>query len=253
MKKLVPQLVSWTTKTGDDYTDLEEIYGETLAMWSLYMGHVAGVIGGVNVDMKTAEQGANVYRVVPKAKQKAALAFLNSNVFMTPDWLTPRDIESRLGPSALANRQSAVVTNLLSAARLGRLAESEKADPANAYPVAEYLGDLKADVFAGASPDANRRTLQRVYVERLAAIINPPAAPVLPPGLAAPTGPPPAPSPFVGAPNLPRSDLPALARLQLKQIRDEARRNAVSGSAVARAHWDDLASRVDDVLDAKRR
>jgi len=48
--------------------------------------------------------------------------------------------------------------------------------------------------------------------------------------------------------------LPALARAQLRQIRDEARKNAtgVTG-AVARAHWQDIADRVDDVLEAKRR
>jgi hypothetical protein len=251
MKKVVPQLVAWTTKAGNDYSDLGELYGETLNMWSTYMGHVATWIGGVNVDLKSADQGANVYRVVPKARQKAALAFLNSNVIVTPSWLSPQELESRLGPSAVPTRQAAVLTNLLSTARLGRLAESEKADPANAYPLAEYLGDLKGYVFAGASPDANRRSLQRVYVERLAAIINPPAAPAGAPGAGGPGGqftPP----PYVAAPNVPRSDLPAMARMQLRQIRDEARRNASSGSMTVRAHWDDLAARVDEALDPKK-
>src|SRR5262249_6248405 len=64
MRKVVPQLVSWTTKNGDDFADLQEIYDETLGMWSTYMGHVTTEIGGITVDMKTAEQGANVYRVV---------------------------------------------------------------------------------------------------------------------------------------------------------------------------------------------
>ena len=31
-------------------------------MWSTYMGHVATVIGGVNVDLKTSEQGGAVYQ-----------------------------------------------------------------------------------------------------------------------------------------------------------------------------------------------
>jgi hypothetical protein len=77
------------------------------------MGHVTTVIGGVNVDVKSAEQGSTVYRIVPKAKQKAALAFLDANVFVTPTWLTPKEIESRLGPSALGTRQAAVLTSLL--------------------------------------------------------------------------------------------------------------------------------------------
>jgi hypothetical protein len=95
--------------------------------------------------------------------------------------------------------------------------------------------------------------LQRVYVERLAAIVNPPAGPVAgagfggaPPQFTLP--------PFVAPPNLARSDLPALARAQLRQIRDDARRGASSAkNATTRAHWLDIVDRVDDVLEAKRR
>ncbi len=261
MRKVVPQLVSWTTRPGEDFKDLEEIYDETLGMWSTYMGHVTTVIGGVYVDMKSSEQGGNVYRIVPKAKQKASLAFLNSNVFTTPAWLEPADIVSRLGPSGLMTRQSAVLASLLSTARLGRLAEAEPIDPANAYPLTEFLSDLKTDVWGtpgtSPAPDASRRTLQRVYIERLAAIVNPPPPPTLPAGALAaapsPTGPT-SPPPFVVAPNVPRSDLPALARAQLRQIRDEASRASTTAqSPMARAHWQDIVARVDDVLEAKRK
>jgi hypothetical protein len=256
MRKVVPQLVSWTTKNGDDFGDLEEIYGETLGMWSTYMGHVTTEIGGITVDMKSAEQGANVYRVVPKAKQKAALAFLKENVFTTPSWLEPKDIATRIGPSTLATRQSNVLTSLLGAPRLSRLAAAEQFDASNAYPLAEFLADLKTAVWgtpgAGAGPDANQRILQRVYVERLGVIVNPPPTPATPPVCSA--EPPPPPPPFVVAPNVPRSDLPAMARMQLRQIREEARRGVTSStSAVARAHWQDIADRVDDILEAKKR
>lgn len=256
MRKVIPQLVAWTTRSGDDYTDLEELYGEALGMWSTYMGHVTNVIGGVNVDLKSGDQGANVYRVVPKAKQKEAPRFLHANVFTTPTWISTPDIESRIGPANLATRQANVLTSLLSAARLGRLAASEQMDAANAYPLSEFLADLKADVWGtpgtGTAPDANRRTLQRVYIERLAAIVNPPA-----PATPAPGGPPAqtfTPPPFVAAPNVQRSDLPALARAQLRQIREDARRGATTAQgATARAHWQDIVDRTDDALDPKRR
>jgi hypothetical protein len=252
MRKVVPQLVAWTTKTGDDFSDLEEIYGETVGMWSTYMGHVTTEIGGITVDMKSAEQGANVYRVVPKAKQKAALAFLKENVFTTPTWLEPKDIATRIGPSTLATRQSNVLTSLLGAPRLSRLAASEQLDAANAYPLAEFLGDLKTAIWGTSAPDANQRMLQRVYVERLGVIINPPPTPPTPPIISA--EPPPPPPPFVVTPNVPRSDLPAMARLQLRQIREEARRSATSATTtVVRAHWQDIADRVDDILEAKKR
>src|SRR5262249_46534259 len=129
-------------------------------------------------------------------------------------------------------------------------------DAANAYPLAEFLTDLKADVFNAATPDANRRVLQRVYVERLGAIVNPPPAPAGGAGggaAAARPGPAAAPVPFGAASNLQRSDIPALARAQLRQIRDDARRFATSAQGtVAKAHWQDIVDRVDGVLEAKR-
>ena len=257
LRKVVPQLVAWTTRPGDDFGDLDEIYGETLGMWSTYMGHVTTVVGGVNVDLKSADQGANVYAVVPRAKQKAALAFLSDNVFTTPSWLTPADIQSRLGPSTLPARQAAVLTSLLTPTRLGRLAESERLDPANAYRLTEYLSDLAQVIWdvpaATPDPDANRRQLQRVYVERLATIINPPAPPTLPPGAVQAGGPAFTPPPFAGPPNVARSDLPALARAQLRDIRDRARRRAATApTTLARAHWLDIVDRVTETMEPRK-
>jgi hypothetical protein len=263
LKRVVPNLVTWVTKPGESYEDLDELYGETVGMWALYMGHVATVIGGVNVDFKTAEQSGPVYRPVPKAKQKAALQFLADNAIRTPEWLAPDDIIARIGPqpgaAAIGTRQAAVVTQLLDARRLSRLAESEALDQANAYPLVEYLGDLRRVVWgtpgSGAAPDANRRTLQRVYLERLDALISPPAPPA---GAAAQgpgtVGPPPTPLPFLTAPNVPRTDLPALARSQVRSIRDDARRAAAAAPAgMLRAHWQDIADRADEILEPRRR
>ncbi len=256
-KRMIPQLVSWTTKPGEDYEDLKEVYEEAIGRWAGYMGHVATVIGGVSVDLKTADLPGAVYTVVPKAKQKAALAFLSANILATPDWIQPHEIVSRLGPSTvLAARQGAIVTSLLSAARLGRLAEEEKYDAANAYPLAEYLTDLKRAAWSGVSPDANRRQLQRVYVQRLEALIAPPPAPTSGPGQGPGGGIPtasPRVVPFVTPPTLAQSDLPAMARMQLRDIQRDARANATGASnATARAHWSDIADRIALILEPRR-
>jgi hypothetical protein len=262
LKRVVPNLVEWITKPGQDYEDLEELYGETVGMWSQYMGHVVTIIGGVNVDFKTAEQSGPVYRPVPKAKQKAALEFLADNVIRTPGWLAPEDILSRIGPpsgnAALATRQANIVGQLLDARRLSRLADSEALDEANAYPLTEYLGDLRRAVWGtpgtGAAPDAGRRTIQRVYLERLDALISPPAPPAGAAGQGpGGGGPPQNPAPLLAAPNVPRSDLPALARSQVRAIREDARRAAASAPAgVVRAHWQDIADRANEILEPRR-
>jgi len=257
LKRVVPNLVQWTTRAGEDYEDLNELYSETLGMWSQYMGHVTTVIGGVHVDFKSADQDGAVFTVVPKARQKGALQFLSYNVFRTPAWLTPPDILARLGPplgpTSISSRQAAVLTQLTQPGRLTRLSDAEAFDPTNAYPLAEYLADLRRAVWDGdGTPDANRRTLQRVYLERMAAIVTPPApAPAAPAG----QGPPPQQGPtfpLLLPPNVQRSDLPALARRELRAIQTDARRAATTATnAVARAHWLDIVDRVDAILDPR--
>ena len=93
---------------------------------------------------------------------------------------------------------------------------------------------------------------QRVYLERLEALISPPTAPAAPPGAGGPPQAPP--GPFLAAPNVPRSDFPALARAQVRAIRDQARAAALTAPAgsVARAHWQDIVDRTDKILDPGR-
>ena len=258
LKRVVPNLVKWTTKPGQDYEDLEELYGETVGMWALYMGHVVTVLGGVHVDFKTAEQSGAVYRPVSKARQKAALDFLADNAIDTPSWLVPEDIVERIGPpvgaASLSTRQANIVAQFLDARRLARLADSDLLAE-DTYSVSEYMTDVRRAVWgspgSGASPDANRRMLHRVYLERLDALISPPT----PPPPAAGQGGPPAqpPQPLLAAPNVPRTDLPALARSQVRSIRDDARRAAAAASTgVIRAHWLDVADRAEEILEPRR-
>ncbi len=258
LKRVVPNLVEWTTRAGEDYKDLNELYSETLGMWSLYMGHVTTVIGGVQVDFKSADQDGAVFTVVPKARQKAALQFLSDNAFRTPEWLTTSEILVRLGPplgaTSISNRQAGVLTQLLQVGRLTRLSDAESFDPTNAYPAAEYLAELRRAVWgAPGAPDANRRLLHRVYLERLSAIVTPPTPPA---GPGAGAGPPQQQGPqfpLLLPPNVQRSDIPALARRELRAIQGDARQKA-SGTTdpVTRAHWLDIVDRIDAILDPRR-
>jgi hypothetical protein len=261
LQRLVPKLVEWTTRPGEDYEELTELYDETLRMWSLYMGHVANIAGGMYVDLKTAEQAGAVFRPVPKGRQQAALRFLAEQAFRTPTWLAPDDIVSRIGPRpdsvSLADHQSDLVARLLEPRRLARLGAAGELDGDGGYPVAEYLGDLRRAAWGPAgrmtAADANRRALQRVYVERLGTLLKPPT-PANGDGRGAGGGGGRFTLPaLLAAPNVPRSDLPALARSELTTLRDEARRAAAAAPAgVGRAHWQDIAARVEEILDPRR-
>ena len=251
LKRVVPNFIQWVSRAGEDYTDLAEIYGETLGIWSLYMGHVASLVGGLEVDLRSADQTGVVYRPVPAARQKAAISFLAREVFNDPEWLTPSSILSRIGPqtggASLRTRQATILGNLLDGRRLARVDDATAYGGASNYSLAEYFGDLNDAVWQGANPDDGRRALQRVYVERLESLLKPPA----PTATTATGGGATLPAVLV-APNVARSDISAIARSELISIRATARRLASqSGSRLIRAHWEDIAHRTDEILDPK--
>jgi hypothetical protein len=199
------------------------------------------------VDPRTAGEPGAVYSPVPRAAQQRALAFLAQNAIRTPAWMAPASITRRTGGTPLATAQASVVTALLDARRLDRLALGMEMDPAAAYAPAQYLADLRRAVWSEPAPDANLRGLHRVYLDRLGALVSPPATPAGGGGEGGGEGPP---SPLLAPLNVPRSDLPALARSELTAIRAQARRLAAAAPAgVQRAHWADVAARVDDILD----
>ena len=222
------------------------------------MNHVVSLIGGVNVNAKTTDQPGVVYDRIPRARQQAALKFISDEVFQTPTWLAPEPILSRIGPqplnSTLSGMQLAVLNQLTDARRISRLADAEAVDAANAYTASAYMSDLRAALWGGLSPDANRRAMQRLYLQRLATFIAPPT----PAGGAQgqqqqnPNAPPP--SALLTQPDVPRSDLPALARSELRTIRAAASAASRSApSAIARAHWADVVDRIDVALEAGKK
>jgi hypothetical protein len=241
LRRVVPQLVAWTGASGQDYTELAELYGELESSWSRYIGHVAAVIGGVYADLKTADQAGAVYTPVARARQKAALAFLDSHVFEAPTWLLEPAIMERIasgGPQALRQRQAGVLNSLLSLPRLGRMTELEIAG-GNIYPVREFLEDVRTAVWRDAAVTARdpyRRALQRAHVNRLASLLNDEPEGTTPAAAAAR---------FTAA----HSDVRPLARAQLTTLRQNASAAAGrAGDATARAHLLDVVQRVDAAL-----
>ena len=250
LRRVIPNLPAWTAGPGKDDADLAELYGEAIGMWGLYMRHVASLIGGVYVDPRTATEVGAVYSPVPRERQERALAFLAENALRTPSWLAPVAITGRVGPSSLVEAQSRVLGTLLDADRLGRLSRSREITASAGYPVADYLGGLRRAVWSDRAPDDNLRALQRVYLDRLEALVNPPAPERGGNGEERREPP----SPLVAPVNVSRSDLPALAREELRAIRATAQTSAAAAPAgVQRAHWADVAARVDAILDPRAR
>ncbi|WBL22969.1 zinc-dependent metalloprotease [Zunongwangia sp. HRR-M8] len=172
MKKVVPNLIDWTTKDGYGYNDLEEVYGELISLWRGYLYHVVTNVGGVYETRKTADQEGVVYSPVPDDIQEKAVEFLNQNAFTTPDWLLDKEILDRIQSTGAIERiqklQTRVLSYLLDEDRLLRMVENQQLH-GNSYSVLELFDDLRNGVFTelyrGEKVDAYRRNLQRTYVD----------------------------------------------------------------------------------------
>ena len=175
-------LPATSTKPGEPYDDLDELYGRLLGQWALELNHVAAIVGGFSSQQKHVGQQGVRFTPISREKQAGAVRFLNAQAFQVPAWALDPDILRRIEPVGVLDRiktgQQRVLSSLLSSARLARLVEQETMDGAAAYRPVDFLADVRKGIWSevyGTSPvkvDAYRRNLQRAYVETLADRIN---------------------------------------------------------------------------------
>jgi hypothetical protein len=246
LKRVAPKLVAWTATPGENFDDLEELYGELVGQWSRYVGHVVTLVGGRYENAKSTDQGEPIYTPVPRDKQEEAVQFVIDEVFVSPTWIADQEILRRIEHAGalerVCGRQVAFLNQMLDPRRMQRIVESEVFD-AGSYPLVEYMDDLKDGVFSeldsGEAIDTYRRSLQRAYVERLEYLMT-----------EEPT------APGAGAGNnvtrvdVSQSDIRPLARAQLREIMEDARwATGRSEDRVTQAHLVDLAARAEAILE----
>jgi hypothetical protein len=253
LKRILPQLPEWLNTKGEDYDDLSEVYNELLGQFGRYMGHVATNIGGVRTDNKTTDQEGAVYIVVPKAQQKEALSFLQKNLFETPNWLLDRAILDRISSPTSVERISSLqdtwLGSLLSTARLQRLVSSTNRDPNAAYRLDEYLEDLKKGIWSELAThkaiDNYRRNLQKAFVERMGALVNPAATPAGASvgGITISFG------PLI---DVKKTDIISVAKGTLRSLKAEiAASIPATTDKMSRYHLQDLNERIDRILNPR--
>ena len=182
LQRVGGMLLTATVKPGEPYDDLQLAYTRLLGQWVLEMNHVSAIVGGFDSQEKYGGQSGVLFTPVPKARQVAAVQFLNAHAFQTPAFLVQPDVLRRIEPAGALDRlrtaQQRVLGSLLSSARVLRLVEREAIDGAGAYGPADFLADVRRGVWTelgGAAPvkiDAFRRNLQRAWLETLAERVN---------------------------------------------------------------------------------
>ena len=192
LKRIIPELMEWTTEDGETYDELEYMYGQVLGQFRRYMGHVAANIGGVYQYYKTSDQKGAVYTHVDKNYQKACVAFLNQHLFETPYWIINKDILNKIEYAGTTNRirsmQSSYLNRVLDFGRMARIIENEALNGSNSYSLTEMMSDLKDGIWPELitdeyytsekkrrimqKNDVYRRNLQKSYIKRLGYIMK---------------------------------------------------------------------------------
>ncbi|UEG52161.1 zinc-dependent metalloprotease [Mucilaginibacter daejeonensis] len=179
LKRVVAALPLWTREEGDQYDNLKELHKAAIGQYSRYLDHVVKNIVGRYITVKSVEQNGAVYTPIPKQRTKEAIHFIGRNLFEAPMWLYPESITNKLGTKVaddILDQQNRFMNTLIAPTYLYNLHNMELTIRKD-YPVAEYLNDIKREVWKplGKNELTNsfRRSLERSYVEKLDFIINP--------------------------------------------------------------------------------
>lgn len=248
LQRIVPKLIEWTQEDGKNYDDLETLYGQVVAQYNRYMGHVSNNIGGVYEYHKTYDQQGAVYTHVDAEHQENCMEFLQEQLFQTPEWLLDQDIFGRIQYSGFVERirsiQERTLNNIMSLGKMARLVENEVANGTEAYTLVEMMDDLRKGIWSelssGRKIDTYRRNLQKAYVDRLAYLMTAEDQKKLPD--------------FGGyrkstAVNTSQSDIRSVARAELNLLKRDVR-NAIGRTSdrMSRYHLQDVEERIDHIL-----
>lgn len=233
LKYVAKNLPKWTSDETNNYDDLAELHGELLGVWSRYVGHVTGNIGGVFEWNKKPSQSGKVYTTVSKAKQKESMNWLLKNAFSTQKWLMTNELLENTSPSGYAERMSRLqnrhLNSILSSSRLTRMMNAEVTQK-DFYAPVDMIGDLRrgifSEVYATKNVDIFRRNLQKSFIERMRTLMN--------------------------AKNASNTDAFSIIRGELTILKNQLR--TASNRAVnkiTKYHYKDCLARINDILDPK--
>lgn len=242
-----------TTRVGEDYSDMQQLYTRLIGQWGTEMAHVARVVGGSYKTEKRVGQPGDVYTPVEPKRQREALRFLIDNAFTTPTYLLEPSIINRLEAQGslarITGAQARALSALVSNDRMQRMLEMEgmAKSRSDVYPLAEMLTTLRRglwqEIYAGRNVDIYRQRLQRTYLSAMATKINPPAATPAGPG-----------GGFAfGAAAVSTTDIRPLLKAEMRDLdRELASAIGRTNDRSTRAHLQDARDQIKEMLEPTR-
>lgn len=244
LKVVMAGLLKWTTTDDNTYYNTSDIYYSIVTQYAFLARHVFTQVGGVNENIKSVEQTGDVYTPVAKATQRAAVAFLNKEIFNTPKWLYDPNVLNKFRKPAKKEEAQRftedILLNMYKADRLFRMNTATlRFGKEKTYTVDEMLTDLNKGLFAEISTrqpvDGTKRYLQKSAVDYMIQRFDE--------GNRVPD---PTKESIAG------TDIPVIIRLQLKGIMAQCKAAAaVYTDPVMVAHTKYIADKIDNALNPK--
>ena len=178
LKIVSKNLIDWTYEPNKNYDDLSELYGELLGVYSRYIFHVIGIVGGVNQTLVNTNQTENyTYKNVDRFNQIRALSFLDQELWQSPLWLLNKEIISQInnvdGLYKVERIQERAINSLLSNYRLNRMLSSFNSIRGEALSYNDLLENLFESIFIKIYPeDQLKRNLQISFTKRIVALLD---------------------------------------------------------------------------------
>ncbi|MFI5130731.1 MAG: zinc-dependent metalloprotease [Chitinophagales bacterium] len=244
LKIAMANLLTWTKVENSTYYPTSDLYYTLCDQFSFLIRHVYSQIGGVREDATKIGLEEDVYAPVPKATQKAAVAFLNKEVFNTPAWLFDPNVMnkwSRPGKKENYQRfQDNAMMYVIHESRLLRMhAATMRFGKEKTYTVDEFMTDLNKGLFAELptrqTVDSYKRFMQKQAVGYMLQIAQ--TGDKLPDGK---------------SDNLTTTDVPVVMRSHLRNILAQCKAATPSYTdPVMVAHLKYLSQKIDNYLNPK--
>lgn len=240
LKRIVPQILTWSYEPNKSYAGAGEIYSGVVSQFNRYLGHVTKNIVGIYSNSITVEQTDEIAReFVPANIQKRAIAFLNEQLFTTPEWLIDRQLMEKakiLPVNVICSLQSGVLARLINKNTLDKMSENEILNGKKAYTSAQMFNDLKKVIWSNlGQSDIYKRNMQKAYVENLINLLDKK-------GNA---------DKNASGKRPAYSEAPAIAHGQLTELKRLATSAASMTSGTAKGHYQNLITLIDNALSNK--
>ena len=230
LERVAGYLVEATSKPGEDYDLLENMYDEMWAKWGREMGHVANVVGGVEqINLFFGDADQRFFPNKPEY-QRRALDFLLNRAFRMDGHMTPENVVRRISAEGVADSvlsaQQRLISSLISPDRINRISSYAERSEGEAFTAVELFSSMREGLFSefqnGDAVGLYRRNVQRAYIDHLSGFLKNPSS---------------------------NSDLPALARAELNALKGSISARNPGEDLLQSAHQMDLVGRIERALD----